>query len=196
MKSKKRGNPTGDAGKVLDKQADKRAEKQRRIKMKFKSPDGRVFCSMQEAKFDFCATHNCINCALGKYADEQGETCGYYAARHPDEAARLMGYEIIEDEQTDTQEAKADSGKPRPSLVQPALIRADMATREYGCAKYRNPENWRNVEASRYWDALLRHVLAAWDDWQAVDLESGLPHLHHIICNAGFLAQYMEDEKR
>ena len=37
--------------------------------------------------------------------------------------------------------------------------------------------------------------LAAWDDWQAVDPESGLPHLHHIICNAGFLAQYMEEEQ-
>ena len=64
--------------------------------MKFKSPDGRVFCSMQEAKFDFCATHNCIDCALEKHANEQGETCGHYAACHPDEAARLMGYEIIE----------------------------------------------------------------------------------------------------
>ena len=73
------------------------------------------------------------------------------------------------------------------------MIRADMGVREYGCQKYHKPYNWRNVEASRYWDALLRHALAAWDDWQAVDLESGLPHLHHIICNAGFLAQYMED---
>ena len=92
-------------------------------------------------------------------------------------------------------EAKSDSGKPRPSLVQPALIRADMGVREYGCQKYHKPDNWRNVEAARYWDALLRHVLAAWDDWQAVDPESGLPHLHHIICNAGFLAQYMEEEQ-
>ena len=163
--------------------------------MKFKSPDGRVFCSMQEAKFDFCATHNCIDCALKKHANEQGETCCHYAACHPDEAARLMGYEIIEGDQPESnQEAKADSGKPRPSLVQPALIRADMGVREYGWQKYHKPDNWRNVEASRYWDALLRHVLAAWDDWQAVDPESGLPHLHHIICNAGFLAQYMEED--
>ena len=57
--------------------------------MKFKSPDGRAFCSMQEAKFDFCATHNCIDCALEKHANEQGETCGHYTACHPDEAALL-----------------------------------------------------------------------------------------------------------
>ena len=129
-----------------------------------------------------------------------GEYCGYCtedvnlnAFHAADVVEGVRCKDCIEDEQTDAQEAKADSGKPRPSLVQPALIRADMGVREYGCQKYHKPDNWRNVEDSRYWDALLRHVLAAWDDWQAVDPESGLPHLHHIICNAGFLAQYMED---
>lgn len=101
-----------------------------------------------------------------------------------------------ENERPDTQEAKADGGKPRPSLVPPALIRGVEAIREFGTARYGSPDNWRKVEPQRYWDALLRHVLAAWDDWRATDPESGLPHLHHIICNAGFLAQYMEDEKR
>lgn len=145
---------------------------------------------------EFCEENVCF-CTIGDAANEQGETCNYYATHHPEEAARMLGYEIIEDDTltADGQEAKADKDKPRPSLVQSALIRADMGVREYGCSKYHNPDNWRNVEASRYWDALLRHVLAAWDDWQAVDPESGLPHLHHIICNAGFLAQYMEEKQ-
>lgn len=116
---------------------------------------------------------------------------GAFVGNPCQESARGMGYEIIEDEQ----EAKADSGKPCPSLVQPALIRADMGVREYGCKKYHKPDNWRNVEASRYWDALLRHVLAAWDNWKVIDPESGMPHLWHIACNAGFLMQYMEEEK-
>ena len=127
------------------------------------------------------------------------QECLTWLQQPEESAARLMGYQLIEDDcdqvaTESNQEAKADKGKPRPSLVQPALIRADMGVREYGCQKYHKPDNWRNVEASRYWDALLRHVLAAWDDWQAVDPESGLPHLHHIICNAGFLAQYMEED--
>ena len=168
--------------------------------MKFKSPDGRVFCSMQEAKFDFCATHKCFDCALEKHANEQGEICGYYADCHPDEAARLMGYEVVEDDcdQTATdsnQEAKSDGRKPRPSLVPPALIRGVDAIREFGTARYGSPDNWRKVEPQRYWDALLRHVLAAWDNWKAVDPESGMPHLWHIACNAGFLMQYMEEEQ-
>lgn len=163
--------------------------------MKFKSPDGRVFDNIAFARNHFCVEHQCSTCPLYYGNQSEDRSCSVYVHNNPTEAARLMGYEIIEDEQADTQEAKADSGKPRPSLVQPALIRADMGVREYGCQKYHKPDNWRNVEASRYWDALLRHVLAAWDDWQAVDPESGLPHLHHIICNAGFLAQYMEEEK-
>lgn len=163
---------------------------------KYKSPDGQVFDDIMSAKNHFCMEHQCTTCPLC-YEDQIEERyCTVYAYNNPITAAHLMGYEIIEDEQADTQEAKADKDKPRPSLVQPALIRADMSVREFGCSKYHDPDNWRNVEASRYWDALLRHVLAAWDDWQAVDPESGLPHLHHIICNAGFLAQYMEDEKR
>lgn len=159
----------------------------------YKSPDGRIFDDIESARSYFCITHSpreCYeSCRLHSMRNPKGRNCVEFCEGWPNLAARLMGYEIIEDEQ----EAKADSGKPRPSLVQPALIRADMGVREYGCQKYHKPDNWRNVEASRYWDALLRHVLAAWDDWKAVDPESGLPHLHHIICNAGFLAQYMED---
>lgn len=164
---------------------------------KYKSPDGKAFCSMQEAKFDFCATHNCIDCALEKHANEQGETCDHYTACHPDEAARLMGYEIIEGDQPESnQEAKSDGGKPRPSLVPPALIDGVMRIREFGTARYGDPDNWRNVDAERYHNALLRHILAMWEDWKAVDPDSGMPHLWHAACNIAFLMQYMEDEKR
>lgn len=77
---------------------------------KYKSPDGRAFCSIQEAKLDFCATHNCFDCAIEKHANEQGEICGHYTDCHPDEAARLMGYEIIEGDQPESnQEAKAEN---------------------------------------------------------------------------------------
>ena len=61
---------------------------------------------------------------------------------------------------SNTQEAKADAGKPRPTLVPVSLIRAVTAIREYGCVKYHDPENWRKVEPQRYRDALFRHWLA------------------------------------
>ena len=83
--------------------------------------------------------------------------------------------------------AKADSGKPHPSYVPVEIIEAVMRVREYGNAKYHDPDNWRTVEPERYHEALLRHVLRAWTDPYAVDPESGLMHLEHIACNIAFL---------
>lgn len=86
------------------------------------------------------------------------------------------------------QEAKADAGKPRPTLVPVSLIRAVTAIREYGCQKYSDPENWRKVEPQRYKDAAYRH----WLDYlegKTVDAESGLPTLWHLACNIAFLIE-------
>lgn len=91
-------------------------------------------------------------------------------------------------------EAKADAGKPHPSYVPVALIRAVMAVREYGTAKYGDPDNWRRVEPERYHEALLRHALEIWHDPYAVDEESGLLHLAQIATNAGFLLEMQEEE--
>lgn len=91
------------------------------------------------------------------------------------------------------QEAKADAGKPRPTLVPPSLIRAVTAIREYGCQKYHDPENWRKVEPQRYQDALYRHWLA-YLEGEVDDPESGLPHIWHCACNIAFLIE-MEGEE-
>lgn len=78
------------------------------------------------------------------------------------------------------QEAKADQGKPHPSWVPVALIEGVMAVREYGNQKYHDPDNWKQVEPERYHQAMLRHILAAWNDPYKIDPESGLPH--HSAC--------------
>ena len=83
---------------------------------------------------------------------------------------------------------KDDAGKPRPTLVPVLLIEAVTAVRESGCAKYHDPENWRQVEPQRYRDALYRHWLA-YLRGEKYDLESGLPHLWHLACNATFLIE-------
>jgi hypothetical protein len=87
---------------------------------------------------------------------------------------------------TNNQETKADAGKIRPTLVPVELIRAVAAVREYGTAKYHDPDNWKRVEPQRYRDALYRHWLA-YLAGEAVDEESGLPHLWHLATNAAFL---------
>ena len=86
------------------------------------------------------------------------------------------------------QNVKADAGKPRPSLVPVSLISAVTTIREYGCKKYHDPENWRQVEPQRYRDAMYRHWLA-YLSGEEEDPESGYPHLWHCACNLAFLIE-------
>lgn len=91
------------------------------------------------------------------------------------------------------QQAKADSGKARLTLV-PRQILFDIAkVREYGTKKYGDPENWKQVDKQRYRDAAFRHFLAYLDEPEGLDEESGLPHLAHLACNIAFLCEMEGD---
>lgn len=90
--------------------------------------------------------------------------------------------------------AKYDEGKPRPSLVPVEGIEAIMQTRMYGLQKYGAAEDWRKVPREKWLDALLRHVLHIWDNPLAIDDESSLPALWHVITNAAFLCAAYKDE--
>jgi hypothetical protein len=87
------------------------------------------------------------------------------------------------------QEAKADSGKPKLTLVPRQIITDIARVREFGCQKYGDPENWRQVDRERYRDAAFRHFMEYLDDPQGVDAESGLPYLSHLACNIAFLCE-------
>lgn len=89
--------------------------------------------------------------------------------------------------------AKHDSGKPKLSLVPCEIIRAIAKVREFGVKKYKDPDNWKQVEAERYRDAMYRHLLLYIEDPYGIDEESALPHLWHLACNVAFLCE-MEKE--
>ncbi len=92
------------------------------------------------------------------------------------------------------QEAKADSGKPKLTLVPRQIILDIAKVREYGTEKYGDPDNWKQVDPQRYRDAAFRHFLSYLDNPNGTDDESGLPHLSHLACNIAFLCE-MEAEK-
>lgn len=87
------------------------------------------------------------------------------------------------------QEAKADAGKERLTLVPMQIIFDIAKVREFGNAKYHDPDNWKRVEPERYREAAFRHFLKYIDDPLGVDEESGLPHRFHLECNLAFLAE-------
>lgn len=89
--------------------------------------------------------------------------------------------------------AKYDENKPRPSTVPVEAIEAIMATREYGLAKYAEAEDWRSIEPERWHEALLRHVLAIWEDPTHIDEESWLPSIWHVMTNGAFLCARLKD---
>ena len=89
--------------------------------------------------------------------------------------------------------AKDIKNKPRLGLVSPYLIEAVGKVRTYGSMeKYRDTEKWRTVEPEYYRDAMMRHLVAYMKDPQAIDQESGLPHLWHLACNVNFLIELAE----
>lgn len=100
----------------------------------------------------------------------------------PQEPAKLPG-------------AKSDDGKLQLSSVPPEAIVAIARIREYGNKKYADPQNWRRVLPEKFHEAMLRHCLACWEDPFAVDPESGLPHLWHLMCNGAFLCAMMKEAK-
>lgn len=98
-------------------------------------------------------------------------------------------WKAMQDDALYNQDAKADGGKLRLTLVPRKIIWDIAAVREYGNRKYHDPENWKQVEPERYRDAAYRHFMAYLDDPGGVDAESGLPHLWHLACNISFLCE-------
>lgn len=80
--------------------------------MKFRSKTGEVALTIEQALEKFCdSKKDCDYCELREPVQQYKETkrpCHEYARANPHEAARLMGYEVVENEKED-----ANMDKPR-----------------------------------------------------------------------------------
>lgn len=98
-------------------------------------------------------------------------------------------------------ENKYDAEKPCISDV-PLKIIEDIATvRKHGIEKYKTKDGWQDVEPERYWNALMRHMMAMQNEkghvnMSAIDPDSGLLHLSHVACNAAFMCALIERESK
>lgn len=66
--------------------------------MKFRNPETGEVLFISEAVTAYCGRPNrgrCEDCYL--YAPSGNQNCQGWAANHPHEAARLMGYEVVEE---------------------------------------------------------------------------------------------------
>lgn len=87
------------------------------------------------------------------------------------------------------QDAKTDMGKEDMTLVPTGIIHAIAKVRMFGTKKYKDPDNWKQVEIERYRAAAFRHFIAYIEKHDRLDYESGLPHLWHLACNIAFLIE-------
>lgn len=117
--------------------------------------------------------------------------CKYWNdGKYDDHCVNCRGQYFVQN-----QEAKADAGKLDLTLVPTAIIEEIAKVRHYGVLKYSDPENWKKVSMDRYWKATLRHILAAWNDINSVDEESGLLSIAHASCDLAFIFALMREEK-
>ena len=90
---------------------------------------------------------------------------------------------------TSEQFVKDDGDKPRMDLLPPEMLLGTAKVMTYGAKKY-SANNWAHgADWSRYYSAMMRHVVAFWSG-EDNDDESGLPHLHHASCCLSFLIAY------
>ena len=90
-----------------------------------------------------------------------------------------------------TEFAKDDSNKPTYELLPLELFNEVNLVLQHGASKY-GVNNWRKTEGFKYsrcYNALLRHMFAWWRG-EDYDLESGISHLAHAMCNLIFLTYH------
>ena len=66
--------------------------------MKFRNFETGEVLSISDAVDHYCKKRWCDNCALREPVGDPDKVCADWAETHPYEAARLMGYEVLEDE--------------------------------------------------------------------------------------------------
>ncbi len=89
---------------------------------------------------------------------------------------------------------KYDNGKLLYSLIPTSTTRALAEVLTFGAHKY-TPNSWQTIPDGkrRYLDAAMRH-LEAYRSGEAIDPESNLPHLYHLLCNVSFMIHF-EDKR-
>jgi hypothetical protein len=87
---------------------------------------------------------------------------------------------------------KAGQSKPQLHLIPPVANLYEAKVMKSGADKY-GPFNWRQdkIATSTYISAIYRH-LAAFQDGETYDTDSGMPHMAHIRANTGIVLDAME----
>ena len=97
--------------------------------MRYRNPEtGEVFETIEKARKEYCEGK--------KFCSECQFSCLLFAERHPAEAARLMGYEVIDDSSTEIDETPTDAPT---TLDDTPTVSGDRPTKEDDMDKLDKP---------------------------------------------------------
>lgn len=132
--------------------------------MKFRNPETGEVVTDEQAHGQFCRGRNCCECPM----NQTQENCIGFRRSRPHEAARLMGYEVVEEEEKSTEDIFLRFLRD---------FQKELGNRFEGVDSW---DVWVNISGTAAWkDALIvssqKHmpeVFALWDklDWWASDL--------------------------
>ena len=90
--------------------------------MKFRSKTGEVVLTIDEALEQFCdSKEDCDYCEIREPVQQYAGTkrpCHEYTMANPYEAARLMGYEVVEDDHIPQAEKKEETNMDKPRICE------------------------------------------------------------------------------
>ena len=84
--------------------------------MKFRNPETGEVVSIPVAVSRYCKTKGrwCCKCSLPGAINQSGKPCEPWVETHPHEAARLMGFEVVEDDMLEPTKHKELGSDTRP----------------------------------------------------------------------------------
>lgn len=87
--------------------------------MKFRNPETGEVLAVSDAVNKYCAGRWCGDtCKLYYAAGDPDKVCADWAEYHPHEAARLMGYEVVEDDMLEPTKHKEEANMDKPRICE------------------------------------------------------------------------------
>lgn len=84
--------------------------------MKFRNPETGEVLSISDAVDHYCKQRWCDNCALREPVGDPDKVCADWAEYHSHEAARLMGFEMVEDDCVEPRKHKEEANMDNPCI--------------------------------------------------------------------------------
>ena len=88
--------------------------------MKFRNKEtAEVLDDIATVSDRYCMDHDCFVKRCPMEDATKGEPCGTWAKDHPHEAARLMGYEVVDEMRDEMREPRLNAGKEEANMDKP-----------------------------------------------------------------------------